>query len=285
MRQSLVIFFVALTSAALAQTAGDVPLPRERPSPDASVPIPRERPSQLDVPASSSSVEPSSSAQPPLEAPSSLEPPSSAEISSSAAASSSVEPAPPPPPPRDYQVACPSVMNGQVTAKPLPPIHDGQCGLTSPLSLEAVEANGRLVPLNAPVVTDCGMASALPDWLSAVDSYAFAHEKTHIKSLDLGTGYDCRNVDHAAVGNLSFHSFGDAVDVIGFSLEDGRKVTIAPGFNGTPEQGHDILHYARDAACSSFMTVISPDGDAFHQDNMHLDLACHGKSCMTRLCK
>ena len=281
MRHSFIVLFAALTSTALAQTAGDVPLPRDRPSPEASVPVPRERPSQLDV--SSSSAEPTSSAQPPLEAPSSLEPPSS-EMSSSSAASSSSE-APPPPPPRDYQVACPSVMSGQVTAKPLPPIHDGQCGLTSPLSLEAVEANGRLVPLNAPVVTDCGMASALPGWLSAVDSYAFAHEKTHITTLNLGTGYDCRNVDHEAVGNLSFHSFGDAVDVVGFSLEDGRKVAIAPGFNGTSEQGHDILHYARDAACSSFMTVISPDGDAYHQDNMHLDLACHGKSCMMRLCQ
>ena len=281
MRHSFIVLFAALTSTALAQTAGDVPLPRDRPSPEASVPVPRERPSQLDV--SSSSAEPTSSAQPPLEAPSSLEPPSS-EMSSPSAASSSSE-APPPPPPRDYQVACPSVMSGQVTAKPLSPIHDGQCGLTSPLSLEAVEANGRLVPLNAPVVTDCGMASALPGWLSAVDSYAFAHEKTHITTLNLGTGYDCRNVDHEAVGNLSFHSFGDAVDVVGFSLEDGRKVAIAPGFNGTSEQGHDILHYARDAACSSFMTVISPDGDAYHQDNMHLDLACHGKSCMTRLCQ
>jgi hypothetical protein len=282
MRQSLAIVFAVLSSAAFAQSTADVPLPRERPSPEAAVPMPRERPPALE--ASSASAEPaSSSVQSPLEAPSSLEPPSSAETTPSTESSSSAES--PPPPPRDYQIACPSAMNGQVTAKPLPPIHDGQCGLNSPLSLEAVEANGRSIPLNAPVTTDCGVASALPGWLSAVDSYVTAHEKTRIKTLDLGTGYDCRNVDHAAVGNLSFHSFGDAVDVIGFSLEDGRKVSIAPGFNGTQEQGHDILHYARDAACSSFMTVISPDGDAYHQDNMHLDLACHGKSCTTRLCQ
>jgi len=292
MRHPLVLAFIAISTAAFAQSAGDVPLPRERPTAEASVPVPRERPPALEM--SSSSEESSSSASsamPPLSAPSSLEPPSGEASSSSVASSaqpsssssSSVEP--PPPPPRDYQVACPSVMQGQVTAKLLPPIHDGQCGLQSPLSIEAIEANGRSIPLNAPVTTDCGMASALPQWLSAVDSYTEAHEKTRIKTLNLGTGYDCRNVDHAATGNLSFHSFGDAVDVIGFSLEDGRKVTIAPGFNGTKEQGHDILHYARDAACSSFMTVISPDGDSFHQDNMHLDLACHGKTCTMRLCE
>jgi hypothetical protein len=176
-------------------------------------------------------------------------------------------------------------MNGQVTAKPLPPIHEGQCGLQSPLSLEAISANGRSIPLNAPVTTDCGMASALPGWLGDVDAYVAAHEKTRIKTLVVGTGYDCRNVDHAAVGNLSFHAFADAIDVIGFTLEDGRTVSIAPGFNGTPAQGHDILQFARDAACTRFMTVLGPDADAFHQDNLHLDLACHGNSCAARLCE
>lgn len=172
-----------------------------------------------------------------------------------------------------------------MTAKPLPPIHEGQCGLQSPLSLEAISANGRSIALNAPVTTDCGMASALPGWLSDVDAYVAAHEKTRIKTLVVGTGYDCRNVDHAAVGNLSFHAFADAVDVIGFTLEDGRKVSISPGFNGTPAEGRDILHFARDAACTRFMTVLGPDADSFHQDNMHLDLACHGKTCTARLCE
>lgn len=176
-------------------------------------------------------------------------------------------------------------MNGAVTAKSLPPIHEGQCGIQSPLSVTAITANGRSIPLSAPAITDCGMATALPAWVEEVDSYLVAHDKTKIDKINISTNYECRNVDHAKVGNLSFHAFADALDIMGFTLGDGRTISIAPGFNGTPEQGRDILHFARDAACTHFMTVLSPDADAFHQDNMHLDLACHGKMCTSRLCE
>jgi hypothetical protein len=112
-----------------------------------------------------------------------------------------------------------------------------------------------------------------------------AHDKTRIKTINFGTSYSCRNVDNAKVGNLSFHAFADALDLIGFTLEDGRTISIAPGFRGTPAEGSQILHFARDAACTHFMTVLSPDADAYHQDNMHIDLGCHGKMCTTRLCQ
>jgi hypothetical protein len=262
---------LALPAFAFAQQA-DVPLPRERPSQmdSSSVPLPRERPSE----SSSSSAESSSSA--------SSETSSSSEVSAS---SSSSEPPPPLKSPDDYRVACPAVMNGEVTGKAIPPIHEGQCGLQSPLSIEAVSANGRSIPLNAPVITDCGMATAFPAWIAEVDNYLKAHDKTQIKTINLSTNYQCRNVDNAKVGNLSFHAFADALDVMGFTLVDGRTISIAPGYKGTPEQGSQILHFAHDSACTHFMTVLGPDADSYHQDNMHLDLACHGKMCTARLCQ
>ena len=279
-----------LVPPAVAMAANNIPLPRERPAATDTkdaVPLPRERPAQMESSseapkASSSSEEPSSSSSAASSSAPSSEAPSS---SSEASASSSEPPAEPAAPPRDYQVACPAVMEGKVTAKTLPPIHEGQCGIQSPLAVSAISAYGRSIPLNATVTTDCGMATAFPDWIAEVDSYLFAHDKTRIKSIELSTNYECRNVDHAKTGNLSFHAFADALDVMGFVLEDGRAIAIDPGFNGTPEQGRDILHFARDSACTHFMTVLSPDADSFHQNNMHLDLACHGKMCTTRLCQ
>ena len=106
-----------------------------------------------------------------------------------------------------------------------------------------------------------------------------------VGQIDHMGAYACRNVNNGKTGNLSFHAFADALDIMGLTLSDGRRISIAPGFNGTAEQGRDILHFARDAACARFMTVLSPDADSFHQDNLHLDLACHGKACTTRLCQ
>jgi hypothetical protein len=272
------LMIIALAAPALAEDTA-VPLPRERPSLSAGpvVPLPKPRPTPQ-------------ATQPPAPAPApATNPPPTTTTPIPAAPPSSTEPTSievtPPAPPRDYQAACPAVMSGIAIAKTLPPIHEGQCGLQTPLSLSAVTANGRTIELNAPVTTDCGMATALPAWIGEVDSYITAKEKTRIKTINLGTNYACRNVDNAKTGNLSFHAFADALDVIGFTLEDGRTISIAPGFNGTPEQGHDILHFARDAACTHFMTVLSPDADSYHQDNMHIDLGCHGKQCTSRLCQ
>lgn len=279
----LAVLLAAAALPALALAANDVPLPRERPDPAAatrdasssSVPLPRQRPGEIAAAEAASSAEPSPASQP-----------------SPAWSSSSAEPTPlapaaaePPPPPRDYQVACPALLSGQITGRVLPPIHDGQCGIQTPLELSAVTANGRSIALNEKIVTDCGMATAFPAWVAEIDAYVAAHDKTAIATINLSTSYQCRNVDNARTGNLSFHAFADALDVMGFALADGRTISIAPGFNGTPAQGRDILHFARDAACTHFMTVLSPDADSYHQDNLHLDLACHGRQCTARLCE
>jgi hypothetical protein len=259
-RLLLAALSVTLASAAMGET---VPLPRPRPAPEVAtpaivVPLPRPRPADPAV------------APPPV----------------SAAPSSEPIPEPPPEPePRDYQVACPAVMSGIVTAKVLPPIHENQCGLQTPLSLEAVSANGRSVPLVAPVVTDCGMATALPGWIADVDSYLIAHDNTRIKQVLVGTNYACRNVDNAKIGNLSFHAFADALDVVGFVLEDGRQVTIETGWTGTEAEGSRIVRFARDSACTHFTTVLGPEANALHHDHLHIDLGCHGKNCTARLCE
>jgi hypothetical protein len=260
------------TGWGLAQEASEPPLPRERPvaSAEPETPMPRPRPSEMESAISSVPDDASSS-------------------SSSEAISSSEEPkAPveePTVPPRAYQVACPAVLNGEVVAKALPPIAEEQCGLQAPLSLEAVIANGREVPLNAPVTTDCGMASALPGWVADVDRWLMANDNTRIARVNVGTSYMCRNVNNAKSGNLSFHAFGDALDVVGFTLEDGRTIDVLTAWPGTPEQGSRIIRFAHDAACTRFTTVLGPEANELHRDHLHIDLGCHGQRCTARLCK
>jgi hypothetical protein len=261
---------LALPGLAPAQEATDVPLPRERleaaappPAAAAGPLLPRERPDPAGIidPVDSgpAGAEPAEPTEPPVEEPAA--------------------------PPRDYQVACPAVLNGEVTASALPPIHEKMCGLQSPLSLEAVVANGRSVPLNAPVTTDCGMATALPGWIGDVDRWLMATEKTRIETINVGTNYACRNVNNAEGGNLSFHAFGDAMDVVGFTLEDGRTISVDTAWPGTVEQGSRIIRFAHDAACTHFTTVLGPEANALHHDHLHLDLGCHGQRCTARLCE
>ncbi len=180
------------------------------------------------------------------------------------------------------------MLLGQVEAEAQPPIEEGgvkQCGTQSPLSVTGVLANGRMVPVSGGVVTDCGMASALPAWVEEIDSYLMAKEKTRIEELIVGTSYMCRNVNGSADGNLSFHAFADALDIVGFRLEDGRTVTVEGGWADALSPEGRLLRFAHDAACGHFTTTLGPEANALHRDHLHVDLGCHGKTCTARLCE
>lgn len=274
MRSVTLCLIVMSTLPALAQEA-DIRLPRERPevvtAPDGP-PLPRIRPDE-----------------PPAMAPTDAEPdgsPAPGEASPLTGTPDGALPQPtePPPEPRVYQTACPAVLNGEVVAEALPPIAEGMCGLQAPLSLSAVVANGRTVPLNTPVTTDCGMATALPGWIGEVDRFLVATEKTRIAEVNVGTGYMCRNANNGGNGNLSFHAFGAAVDVVGFKLEDGRVLSVSADWP-VGMSGSRVMRQARDAACTRFTTVLGPEANALHEDHLHLDLGCHGQSCEARICE
>lgn len=195
------------------------------------------------------------------------------------------EPAKPAEPPRVYQSACPAVISGQVEAQLLPPIADGQCVAQSPLSVTGVMANGRMVPVSGGVQTSCGMASTLPGWVASIDNYLFAKDNTRIAEVIVGTSYMCRNVNNAKTGNLSFHAFADAVDVVGFKLDDGRTVTVEGGWSDALSSEGRLLRFAHDSACSMFTTTLGPEANALHRDHLHLDMGCHGGRCVARLCE
>lgn len=187
--------------------------------------------------------------------------------------------------PRIYQAACPAVLTGLVEAQMLPPIDEDGCAERSPLSVTGVLVNGRLVPLSAPATLNCRMASALPEWAGTVDGYLSSREDTRLSQIVVGTSYACRPRNNAQGADISEHGFANALDVIGFALEDGRAISLeADWMPATAAEGR-LLRLAHGAACSGFTTVLGPEANAQHEDHLHLDLGCHGAACTARLCE
>lgn len=266
----LVVIGLSLV-AVLPTRAEDPPLPRPRPeSATPLAPLPRPRP---DLPASLPIAPPVEQQQ------------RTGNAAEHEPALTSAPGTTPEAPPRVYQTACPAVLSGLVEAKTLPPLAEGPCGAVSPLSVSSVLANGRMVPVAGDVVTDCGMASALPGWVGDIDGYLRAREKTGIAELVVGTSYMCRRVNNASEGNLSFHGLADALDIVGFRLEDGRLVTVAEDWADPLSAEGRLLRFAHGAACARFTTTLGPEANAEHQDHFHIDLGCHGKTCTARLCE
>lgn len=186
---------------------------------------------------------------------------------------------------RVYQTACPAVLLGLVEAEANPPLSEDMCGERSPLTVTAVLANGRMVPLSSPVITNCEMASALPGWVAAVDGYATSALDSPLAEVATGTSYMCRKRNNADAGFTSEHGFANAVDVTGFTLEDGRSIGVEGDWMPAAAPEGRLLRFAHDAGCTGFTTVLGPEANAEHHDHLHLDLGCHGKSCTARICE
>jgi len=257
----------AAPAAAPAPNA-PTPMPLPRPRPAAAEEAPEPPPPPAARPAQ----------QPAIAAPQTASP----AATPSAAEGESTTPAPP----RVYQTACPAVIGGLVEATPLPPISEGPCQEQSPLSVTKILVNGRMLALSAPATFNCEMATALPDWVADVDRYIETMEKTRIKSITVGGSYECRprnTPDHDS--SLSEHGRADALDFVGFTLEDGRTLTVTNDYASSDQGINRLMHFAHDAACTRFTTVLGPDANGLHHDHFHLDLGCHGKTCTYRLCE
>ncbi|MBJ3785930.1 extensin-like domain-containing protein [Devosia sediminis] len=188
-------------------------------------------------------------------------------------------------PERIYQTACPALLDGSVMGEMLEPIAEGICGERSPLSITAVRVNGREIGFSAPVTTNCEMAGALADWVGEVDAYAAAALESPVATLDTGTSMMCRNRNGGDEGFVSEHGFANAVDVIGVSLADGRRISVEADWQKATSLEGKLLRQAHGAACGRFTTVLGPEANAEHADHLHLDLGCHGQTCTARICE
>ena len=93
-----------------------------------------------------------------------------------------------------------------------------------------------------------------------------------VRRIETFGTYACRGVNGQAGARLSEHAFANAVDVSGFVLADGRRVTVQDGWNGEDERVRRFLRAVHQAGCRRFNIGLGPDSDAYHYNHMHFDM-------------
>ncbi|MGA3302514.1 MAG: extensin family protein [Methylovirgula sp.] len=151
----------------------------------------------------------------------------------------------------------------------------GICGLTQPFKVTAL-LDGE-VTFDSSYTLDCPMIAALNNWVrDVVEPAAQARFGARVVEIMSMGSYSCRGINGMAGARLSEHAFGNAIDISGFRLSDGRIITVVRDwFHGDPAS-EAFLRDVHGGACSTFTTVLGPGYNIFHYNHIHVDLAMRG---------
>lgn len=166
--------------------------------------------------------------------------------------------------------ACRAVLGrSDVTYTALPPAGEGECARPDRTVLDAY-------PLRPePPPTTCAVALALQLWKrDTLDPQAqtiFGQKMARVEHLG---AYSCRRLYGRSEGAWSQHATGNAIDIAGFVLADGTRISVLRDWDseGDGEKAR-FLRQTRDGACRAFSTVLSPEYNAAHADHFHLDMS------------
>jgi len=144
------------------------------------------------------------------------------------------------------------------------------CHLRNALTLDQ-----SLTPYSATLSMSCPLAAALYVWeRHVVIPSAEKHLGSKVTRIETMGAYSCRRVNSAKTGSWSEHATGDAVDISGFSLADGRTILVKDSFGKATSEGR-FLAEVRDRACNLFSATLSPDYNALHANHLHLDMGLY----------
>ncbi|MGX7895403.1 extensin-like domain-containing protein [Tsuneonella sp. HG222] len=122
----------------------------------------------------------------------------------------------------------------------------------------------------------CAVAAATSLWMARdVQPAAGDLLGSPVARLEHFGTYSCRRISNRDDGRWSEHATGNAIDISGFVLADGRRISVLSNWNGEDEEAR-FLRRVRDGACAVFGTVLSPDYNAAHRDHLHFDQAARG---------
>lgn len=152
------------------------------------------------------------------------------------------------------------------------PRADAACIVADPVRLASVAVSRKggedVVRLAGAPLLSCEMALAVTDWVqTAVAPLARGHFDEPLTEMLVGGGFECRQRNHQAGAPRSEHSFGRALDVMGFRTGS-RTITVEK----PPAEARPFVEAVWAAGCGRFSTALGPEADTFHANHIHLDL-------------
>lgn len=158
-----------------------------------------------------------------------------------------------------------ALSNAEVDFTPLEDTETGPgCGYRNAVNLERT-----LTPYSAPVRMSCPLTAALYVWeRQAARPLAEELLGSELAQINTYGTYACRNI--AGTRRRSQHATANAIDISGFELADGRRISVINDWGKDTPEG-EFLERVHAEACHLFSVTLGPDYNAAHRDHFHLD--------------
>jgi hypothetical protein len=145
----------------------------------------------------------------------------------------------------------------------------GDCAIAEPVTFRAIAMpDGSKVELDSAVTVTCSFAIEILDWVRSDLAGILSGENGKLARVTDVGGHACRPRNGVAGAPISEHATGNALDLGGLRLEDGRTLSLV----GMEAATRPLRESLKTSACARFRTVLGPGSDASHKDHLHLDM-------------
>ena len=154
---------------------------------------------------------------------------------------------------------------------------DQGCAIVGTVQLASLASDRSQLGVSNLGPVTCEVSQAFTGWARyGVDRAARQILGSPVRSIETMGSYSCRNV--AGSGRRSAHATGEAIDIAGFVLEDGRRIVVKTGWSDGSSAEREFLRVVHQSACKRFDTVLGPDYNSAHSDHLHLEGVIASKS-------
>ncbi|MGB7653904.1 MAG: extensin family protein [Novosphingobium sp.] len=155
---------------------------------------------------------------------------------------------------------------------PLPDQYYGAgCSTLGTVQLASLHSDNATLALAGLGPVTCPLADTFAGWARfGVDRAARQILGSELVKIETMGSYNCRNV--AGSARRSAHATASAIDVSGFVLADGRRITVSGNWADNAPKVRRFFQAIHTSACKRFGTVLGPAYNAAHRDHLHLEI-------------
>ena len=159
------------------------------------------------------------------------------------------------------------------------------CTVVGAIALGAVSSPFGNVSIPGKPIMVCAFARQFTTWVRDVAApLTLAYLGSKLAAIETGQGLACRTRYDKPDEKMSEHAKGDAIDIMAFRSEDGRRLSVKDA-SASAQMDGVLMKTLRATGCGYFTTILGPGSNEAHKEHFHFDYELRGGANNYRICE